>query len=125
MLPPAPPLLSTTTVWPRLRESWSAIRRLTVSVPPPGANGTIQRIGRVGQADWARAMAGADKAAARSVRLFMAFPRCSSFVETHCARWGRATPVARIIRRNEQRRATGVARPQRGTLLLNEFPGGT
>jgi hypothetical protein len=68
-------LLSTTTVWPRLRESRSAIRRLTVSVPPPGANGTIQRIGRVGQAGWARAMAGADKAAARSVRLFMMFPR--------------------------------------------------
>jgi hypothetical protein len=29
----------------------------------------------VGQADCARVMAGADKAAARRVRLFMAFPR--------------------------------------------------
>ena len=114
------------TVWPKVvRESWSAIRRLTVSVPPPGANGTIQRIGLLGHALWARAMAGADRAAARSMRLFMAFPRCSSFVGTHCARCARATPAPRIIRRNAKESATEVARPRRGTLLLNEFPGGT
>jgi len=48
MMVPAPGLFSTTTGWPQRVDSWSAIRRPTMSVAPPGANGTIRRTGRVG-----------------------------------------------------------------------------
>jgi hypothetical protein len=54
MLPPAPPLLSTTKDWPKVLDSWSQISRLTPSVPPPGAKGTMKRTGLVGHAAWAR-----------------------------------------------------------------------
>ncbi len=33
-------------------------RRPIASVPPPGGSGTMQRMGRAGQAPWARAMPG-------------------------------------------------------------------
>jgi hypothetical protein len=46
--PPAPPRLSTTTGLPSLSESFCAIVRAVKSVPPPAANGTINRIGFVG-----------------------------------------------------------------------------
>src|SRR5262249_22177863 len=48
-LVPAPGLFSTTACWPQMRESRSVVRRATVSVEPPGANGTTTRTGRVGQ----------------------------------------------------------------------------
>ena len=40
MLPPAPGRFSTTTGWPRARESGSASARATMSGWPPGAKGT-------------------------------------------------------------------------------------
>src|SRR5258706_15284183 len=48
ILPPAPERLSTTTDWPKLALNFCAMMRPIVSIPPPGANGTINRIGRVG-----------------------------------------------------------------------------
>src|SRR5260221_922313 len=48
ILPPAPARLSTTTDWPKLALNFCAMMRPMVSIPPPGANGTINRIGRVG-----------------------------------------------------------------------------
>ena len=48
MTAPAPPRLSTTTDVPSRSESFGAITRATMSVPPPGANGTMMRIGRAG-----------------------------------------------------------------------------
>ena len=45
---PAPGRLSTTTVWPRLSDSFVPITRAAKSVVPPGAYGTSMRIGRAG-----------------------------------------------------------------------------
>src|SRR5258706_6030958 len=48
MFPDAPALFSTTTFCPRRFDRASATRRRLVSVTPPGAKGTIRRIGRSG-----------------------------------------------------------------------------
>jgi hypothetical protein len=48
MVPPAPGRLSTTTVLPHSSVKCCATMRLTTSVKPPGANGTIMRTGRSG-----------------------------------------------------------------------------
>src|SRR2546428_5489236 len=40
MLPPAPPRLSTRTCWPSCSESFCATGLATMSVGPPGGNGT-------------------------------------------------------------------------------------
>ncbi len=49
MLPLAPGLFSTNTVWPRLLVSSLAAERATISELPPGAKGTSRRIGLLGQ----------------------------------------------------------------------------
>ena len=48
MVPPAPDAFSTMTLWPSVRLMCSARMRVTVSVPPPAANGTTTVIGRAG-----------------------------------------------------------------------------
>jgi hypothetical protein len=48
MLPPAPPRLSMTTCCPSASPRRVAIARPIVSVPPPGGNGRMKRIGLVG-----------------------------------------------------------------------------
>ena len=48
IVPLAPARLSVTTVCPHASPSLSAIVRAVISVPPPGANGTINRIGFAG-----------------------------------------------------------------------------
>jgi hypothetical protein len=58
MLPAAPGLLSTKTFCPRVLESSAAVERATISELPPGAKGTTKRMGRVGQASCASAVAG-------------------------------------------------------------------
>src|SRR5262245_11349832 len=50
MVPPAPPLFSMTTVWPRLVVSAAPTARATVSVALPAVNGTMMWIVRDGQA---------------------------------------------------------------------------
>ena len=47
--PAAPGLFSTTKELPTCSVSFCARKRVTVSTPPPGANGTMMRTGRVGQ----------------------------------------------------------------------------
>src|SRR5690606_18817066 len=47
---PAPGLFSTMTGWPRVVLRDSAMARPTMSVPPPAGKGTINLIGRAGQA---------------------------------------------------------------------------
>jgi hypothetical protein len=47
-LPDAPVRLSITTCWPSASPSFGATMRATKSEAPPGANGTIILIGRVG-----------------------------------------------------------------------------
>jgi hypothetical protein len=47
-LPPAPGLLSTTTVQPSVWLSLSATMRAMMSVPPAGGNGTMSLIGLAG-----------------------------------------------------------------------------
>src|SRR5690349_15570479 len=49
MLPPAPGLFSITTGCFSRAASSGAMMRARLSDPPPGANGTIKRIGRVGK----------------------------------------------------------------------------
>src|ERR1700738_725513 len=53
MVPPAPPTFSTMMVWPNVRDMWSPRRRVTTSVGPPAANGTMTVIGLLG--NWAAA----------------------------------------------------------------------
>src|ERR1700738_5055159 len=48
MVPPAPPTFSTMMVWPNVRDMWSPRRRVTTSVGPPAANGTMTVIGLSG-----------------------------------------------------------------------------
>jgi hypothetical protein len=48
IVPDAPVRLSITTCWPRFSESLAPVRRARMSTLPPGAKGTIQRIGFVG-----------------------------------------------------------------------------
>ncbi len=48
MLPPAPPMFSTTNVVPSVRPMCSPTRRATTSVGPPAANGTMTVIGLLG-----------------------------------------------------------------------------
>src|SRR4030095_7090154 len=50
MLPPAPTRLSTTTDWFHIWPSFCAIKRATMSVVPPAANGTTKVTGRAGHA---------------------------------------------------------------------------
>ena len=54
MLPLAPGLFSTNTVWPSVLLSSLAADRATISELPPGAKGTNRRMGRVGQVVWAK-----------------------------------------------------------------------
>jgi hypothetical protein len=54
MTPLAPGRLSTTTCWPSAAESLAATIRAIVSLPPPGGNGTIMVMVRLGKS-WARA----------------------------------------------------------------------
>jgi hypothetical protein len=44
----APGRESTTMFWPHFSVSFCPISRVLMSSPPPGANGTIMRIGRPG-----------------------------------------------------------------------------
>src|SRR5688500_20198327 len=46
----APPRLSTTSGWPSALSTSFAMALALASVAPPGGNGTISRIGRVGHA---------------------------------------------------------------------------
>ncbi len=62
MLPPAPGLFSTTTVWPQALRNSSAMRRATKSVEPPGEKPTTIVICLLGQS----ACACAKVAAART-----------------------------------------------------------
>jgi hypothetical protein len=66
MMPLAPALFSTTTGWPMERESWSAEKRASVSVTPPGGHGTTSLIGLLGYC--ARSGSDTASAAASSVR---------------------------------------------------------
>jgi hypothetical protein len=50
MLLAPPPRFSTTICWPQTSDSRLATMRATASVLPPGANGTISRTARLGQA---------------------------------------------------------------------------
>ena len=49
MLPPLPALFSTTTVWPQSSPSFWPRMRATISVVPPGANGTTNLTTLAGQ----------------------------------------------------------------------------
>lgn len=48
ILPPAPPLFSTTTDWPMFSASFLAIRRAAASAAPPGAKPTTSVTGLAG-----------------------------------------------------------------------------
>src|SRR5438309_8160210 len=54
---PAPPLLSTTIVWPSTLAAPCAAARSIRSFAPPGPNGTTKWIGRLGHASSAAAAA--------------------------------------------------------------------
>src|SRR6476620_2303666 len=54
MLPPAPPLFSTTNCCGNAWLSAAAVARARMSVVPPGAKGTTIFTGLAGHADWAR-----------------------------------------------------------------------
>src|SRR5262249_36813194 len=60
---PGPPIFSITSVWPSVRDIWSPTRRVTTSVGPPAANGTMTVIGLFGY--WAAAGALCNESATR------------------------------------------------------------
>jgi len=68
MLPAAPGRLSTITCWPNSSESFWAIGRAVVSVPPPTAKPTIMRTGLVGYSWAAAGAAAASSAVAMAAR---------------------------------------------------------
>jgi len=69
MEPLAPPRLSTTMGWPRLRWIGPATVRVGTSAPPPGGQATTKRTGRSGQSACAPALAiGPADAAASTAR---------------------------------------------------------
>src|SRR5438105_9683500 len=63
MVPPAPPIFSTITLWPSVLPMDSRLNRATVSVGPPAAAGTTSVIVFVGYAACATAICGASAAA--------------------------------------------------------------
>src|SRR2546423_14561476 len=67
MVVPAPGLFSMMTGCPRRGESFSPTARATMSTPPPGGNGTMNRIGREGYG-CAWAMLAKRRSAAQSTR---------------------------------------------------------
>ena len=69
MVPPAPPLFSTTTCWPSCSDNSAAKARADKSVNEPGAKGTTMRKGLVGQLDWAWAHGISPQASADKVNL--------------------------------------------------------
>src|SRR5690242_6927495 len=73
MRPAAPPRLSTTNCWPRASESFCENWRAEMSLPPPGANGTMTRTGLVGYC-WACAGAAAVSTAASASTVYFMFP---------------------------------------------------
>ena len=68
--PEAPGRFSTSTGWPSRSESLGWMMRATVSLPPPGAKGTMSVTGRVGNA-CAKAAPVAAPNAAKSAALAM------------------------------------------------------
>src|SRR5689334_4193019 len=74
MLPPAPGLFSTTTLWPHASPSFCAIVRPVVSSGPPGGNGTTSFAGFAGNGCAAADSGNADAAAT---------PRRSAAIERH------------------------------------------
>src|SRR2546429_4200827 len=70
MLPLAPPAFSMTTVCPSGCRMRSAMMRAVVSVEPPGGNGTMSVIGRVGKF-WACAAVTNSASAAETISLVM------------------------------------------------------
>src|SRR6478735_5510082 len=74
MVPPAPTLFSTTTLWPRYWPRPCATWRATASTEPPGGKGTIMVTGLVGK-DWALTVADSAKAQSAKRILFIQ-PSC-------------------------------------------------
>src|SRR6266566_9773161 len=70
-VPPAPPIFSTTSVWPSVRDIWSPTRRVTTSVGPPAANGTITVIGLFGYCAAAGALCSASARRLPAIRRHM------------------------------------------------------
>ena len=93
MLPDAPTRLSTTTGWPSTPARRAATVRVVRSLPPPAANGEIQRTGRSGCEGWAGCAAagttnsaaatlqGIAQAVAQIERLIVSFGVSSEWVE--------------------------------------------
>src|SRR3954447_12077045 len=113
MLPPAPPLFSTTTVWPHTSCRRLETSRAVMSVEPPGVNGTTTRTGFAGQsaAEARRDNAGAASTAAlaprKRRRFSMGSSRCGRpIVSGHVLPevW-RAVPVKSMRRRKYASRA--------------------
>src|SRR5690606_24850352 len=68
---PAPALFSMMMGWPSWRDTPSSTLRATMSVPPPGGNGTTTRMGWSGQAASAEVAASARPASRLRNRIFM------------------------------------------------------
>src|SRR6266513_4647977 len=88
MMPPAPPRFSITTGWPRFSCSAGTKLRAVMSVPPPGAAGTMRWIGFVGYC------AAAGGAAARSAneRTAMSFATAHLLLEVRVSLPGMRRP---------------------------------
>src|SRR6185503_3537934 len=85
----APGRLSTTNGWPRRWDIFSEAMRPATSLVPPGANGTMSRIGRSGKllAPCARHAPATSRPAAIAVIRGMTFMRCFLLVQSRSLYW--------------------------------------
>src|SRR6476661_3330572 len=74
MVPPPPVRFSTATGWPSSSDSFGAISRARMSVPPPGAKPTSRVIGRLGKGTSCACTPKGSSAAASSMRRSMVGP---------------------------------------------------
>src|SRR5215468_3296479 len=114
-MPEAPGWFSTTTVWPRARETPSLRRRAITSVAAPGPVGTRSLIGRFGQLcawawTWVEAAASTSRPQQSNARL----RRCTaSSHNLQAAVYYRGRQSQAEEARNERRVTSGRQRPAR------------
>src|SRR5215203_4502850 len=101
-VPPAPARLSMMICWPHAAASFCATARAVMSAPPPGATGTIRRIGLSGYA--AAANAGNDarsKAVSAALRITVLLGPAGVIGERELVEPWR---VADVLRRGDRER---------------------
>src|SRR5262245_33885398 len=97
-MPPAPPMFSTTTDWPRISANRAATRRPPTSIELPGANEITMVRGRVGHSC---ARAGTHSAPTNAAAITTVRIRISAWLPLHA---GASAAVGHVSLRSQPRR---------------------